>query len=74
MSKALELALSGLIPTLDGPLPQELLELASSLLAQSRTKASSLKAEEETARAYTCANLACERYVFAFPSHARPRG
>ncbi|KAI9787207.1 MAG: hypothetical protein M1839_003442 [Geoglossum umbratile] len=61
MSKALELALTGLIPTLDGPLPQELLELASSLLAQSRTKVSSLKAEEETARAYTCANLACER-------------
>ncbi|KAI9772552.1 MAG: hypothetical protein M1840_000757 [Geoglossum simile] len=61
MSKALELALTGLVPTLDGPLPQELLELASSLLAQSRTKASSLKAEEETARAYTCANLACER-------------
>ncbi|KAI9862101.1 MAG: hypothetical protein M1813_004876 [Trichoglossum hirsutum] len=51
MNKALELALTGLIPTLDGPLPPELIELSSSLLAQSRTKVSSLKAEEETARA-----------------------
>ncbi|KAH0548122.1 hypothetical protein GP486_008150, partial [Trichoglossum hirsutum] len=58
MSKTLELALTGLLPTLDGPLPQELIELSSSLLAQSRTKVSSLKAEEETARAYICANLA----------------
>ncbi|KAH0545543.1 hypothetical protein FGG08_000374 [Glutinoglossum americanum] len=61
MSKTLELALTGLVPTLNGPIPPELLDLASSLLAQSRTKVSSLRAEEETARAYTCANLACER-------------
>ena len=54
-------ALMGLIPTLTGPLPSELLELAMSLLAQSRSKASNLKADEEIARSYACANLACER-------------
>ena len=54
-------ALISLIPTLTGPLPPELLELAVSLLAQSRSQASSLKADEEIARSYACANLACER-------------
>ena len=54
-------ALMGLIPTLTGSLPPELLELAVSLLAQSRSKASNLKADEEIARSYACANLACER-------------
>lgn len=53
--------LTGLIPTFTSPLPLELLELAASLLAQSRSKASSLKADEEIARSYVCANLACER-------------
>ncbi|KAM0803005.1 origin recognition complex, subunit 6 [Usnea florida] len=54
-------ALMGLIPTLTSPLPPELVELAVSLLAQSRSKASNLKADEEIARSYACANLACER-------------
>jgi origin recognition complex subunit 6 len=61
MDKSVAQALNGLIPTLTGPLPPELLELAVSLLAQSRSKASSLKVDEEIARSYACANLACER-------------
>ena len=62
MSRAsIEQALIGLIPTLNGPLPTELVELAVSLLARSRSVASSLKADEEIARPYACAQLACER-------------
>lgn len=59
----LEQALTGLIPTLNGPLPSELVELAVSLLARSRSVAHSLKPEEEIARPYACGQLACERYV-----------
>ena len=61
MERSMAQTLTGLVPTLTGPLPPELLELAVSLLAQSRSKASSLKADEEIARAYACANVACER-------------
>ena len=61
MDKSIEQALNGLVPTITGPMPPELRELAVSLLAQSRVKASSLKADEEIARSYVCANLACER-------------
>ncbi|KAH9865882.1 hypothetical protein J1614_009469 [Plenodomus biglobosus] len=62
MSKAgVEQALTGLIPTLNGPLPPELLELALSLLTRSRSVASSLKSDEEIARPYACAQIACER-------------
>ncbi|KAL9631808.1 MAG: hypothetical protein Q9164_005693 [Protoblastenia rupestris] len=61
MDRSIAQALHGLIPALSGPLPPELLELSSSLLAQSRSKASSLKADEEIARSYACANIACER-------------
>ena len=61
MDQSIAQALSGLIPALTGPLPPELVELATSLLAQSRSRASSLKADEEIARAYACANIACER-------------
>ncbi|KAI9721989.1 MAG: hypothetical protein M1812_001948 [Candelaria pacifica] len=60
MNRSIEQALGGLVPTLS-VLPQELIELATSLLAQSRTRASNLKAEEEIARSYACANIACER-------------
>ena len=66
MDRSVAQALIGLIPTLTGPLPPELLDLAVSLLAQSRSKASSLKPDEEIARSYACANLACERCE-AFP-------
>ncbi len=61
MDRATVQALNGIIPSLSGPLPPELVELATSLLAQSRNKASSLKADEEIARSYACANIACER-------------
>jgi len=63
MDRSVSQALSTLLPALTGPLPPELIELAVSLLAQSRSKASTLKAEEEIARAYACANIACERYA-----------
>lgn len=61
MNRSVEQALTSLIPRHNGALPPELLELASSLLAQSRNKASNLKAEEEIGRTYACANIACER-------------
>ncbi|USP74439.1 uncharacterized protein yc1106_01713 [Curvularia clavata] len=62
MSRAsIEQALTGLVPTLSGPLPPELIELALSLLTRSQTVASSMKADEEIARPYACAQLACER-------------
>ena len=72
MSRPIEQALSNLIPRHPGALPPELIELASSLLAQSKHKASNLKAEEEIGRLYACANIACERYIPIFshlPSH-----
>jgi origin recognition complex subunit 6 len=63
MSRATaEQALTGLVPALNGPLPQELIDLTLSLLARSRSVASSLKSDEEIARPYACAQLACERY------------
>ncbi|KAF8864806.1 hypothetical protein BDZ45DRAFT_797084 [Acephala macrosclerotiorum] len=61
MSRPIELTLLNLIPRHSGALPRELVELADSLLSQSRNKCSNLKAEEEVARVYACANLACER-------------
>lgn len=61
MDKAIAHTLNGLVPTLSTPLPPELLELAISLHTQSRNKASNLKAEEEIARSYACAHLACQR-------------
>ncbi|PSR82313.1 origin recognition complex, subunit 6 [Coniella lustricola] len=61
MSRPIEQALLSLLPSHNSNLPAPLVELASSLLAQSRNKASTLKAEEEVARAYACANLACDR-------------
>ena len=61
MDRSVTQALTGLVPSLNGLLPPELVELAVSLLAQSRSKASSLKADEEIARSYACANIACER-------------
>ena len=61
MSRALERDLYSLLPTYSQDLPQPLVELASSLLAQSRNRASTLKQEEEVARAYACCQIACER-------------
>ncbi|KAG5928672.1 hypothetical protein E4U42_000204 [Claviceps africana] len=61
MSRQVEQALLSLMPTHGSDLPPSLVELAGSLLAQSRHRASTLKADEEIARHYACANIACER-------------
>ena len=60
MPSPVEQALSSLLPTLS-PLPIELLDLATSLLAQSRSRSSTLKPEEEIGRTYACCHIACER-------------
>lgn len=69
MSRQLELALVSMLPTYGQDLPPQLIELAGSLLALSRSKASTLKAEEEIARGYACANIACERYEPCVPCY-----
>lgn len=56
-------SLNILLPTLNGDIPRELSDLSQSLLAQSRTRAPNLKAEEEITRPYACAEIACKRYV-----------
>ncbi|KAK5997895.1 hypothetical protein PT974_00261 [Cladobotryum mycophilum] len=61
MSKQIELALVSLMPTYGSDLPPSLVELAGSLLTQSRHLASTLKTEEEIARPYACAHIACDR-------------
>lgn len=61
MNRTVEQDLARLLPTLSGPLPPELVQLAVSLLAQSKSRASSLKPEEEIARGYACAQIACEK-------------
>lgn len=52
--------LHNLLPTTN-PLPPRLVNLSASLLAQSRNRAANLKAEEEIARSYACAEIACRR-------------
>ena len=61
MNRAVADILNSLMPGHGGFLPAELVDLAVCLLAQSRSQASNLKAEEEIARSYACAHLACER-------------
>ncbi|KAF2968652.1 hypothetical protein GQX73_g4940 [Xylaria multiplex] len=61
MNRTLEPTLYSLLPSYSTALPQPLLELASSLLTQSRHSAGTLKADEEVARSYACAHIACER-------------
>ncbi|KAJ5760331.1 Origin recognition complex subunit 6 [Penicillium odoratum] len=65
MNRPVEQALGNLVPTHANDLPQELLSLASSLVAQSRSFSSSLKPEEEIARPYACAEIACRRLTRA---------
>lgn len=60
MPSPIESALTTLLPSTNF-LPPELLHLSASLLAQSRSKAASLKPEEEIGRTYACCNIACER-------------
>jgi origin recognition complex subunit 6 len=52
-------ALDSLLPSRTHP--PKLTSLANSLLAQSRLRAPNLKAEEEIARPYACAEIACSR-------------
>ena len=59
---ATEQNLFSLLPGIN-TLPAELVSLANSLLAQSRTKAPNLRPDEEIARGYVVANIACERCV-----------
>ncbi|KAK4451825.1 origin recognition complex, subunit 6 [Podospora aff. communis PSN243] len=61
MNRPTEQALLSLLPTHNSALPKPLIDLASSLLAQSRHRATILKAEEEIARPYACAHIACDR-------------
>ncbi|CAK7206498.1 hypothetical protein SEUCBS139899_009294 [Sporothrix eucalyptigena] len=61
MNRSAEPALRSLLPTHNGAFPPLLTELAGSLLAQSRHRASTLKADEEIARSYACAHIACDR-------------
>ncbi|KAI1330591.1 hypothetical protein F5Y16DRAFT_338650 [Xylariaceae sp. FL0255] len=75
MSRTLEPTLYSLLPTYSTALPQPLLKLAASLLARSRHSAGALKAEEEVARSYACAHLACDRLKISLdlpPIQVRP--
>lgn len=68
-NRPVEQALATLLPTHADDLPPELLSLALSLVAQSRSYSTSLKPEEEIARPYACAEIACKRYVYAKFKH-----
>ncbi|KAK7453787.1 hypothetical protein CaCOL14_000969 [Colletotrichum acutatum] len=61
MNRSIEQTLLSLMPTHGSALPPSLVELAGSLLAQSRHRASTLKADEEIGRLYACAHIACDR-------------
>lgn len=62
-NRPVEQALATLLPSYANELPLELLSLAQSLVAQSRSYSASLKPEEEIARPYACAEIACKRSV-----------
>ncbi|PNH39854.1 hypothetical protein VD0004_g7067 [Verticillium dahliae] len=75
MSRSIEQALLQLMPTHGTDLPPPLVELASALLAQSRHRASTLKAEEEVARLHACCHIACDRLKIPLdlpPIQSRP--
>ncbi|KAI1826928.1 hypothetical protein F4861DRAFT_21754 [Xylaria intraflava] len=75
MSRTLEPVLYSLLPSYSTALPQPLVELASSLLAHSRHSAGALKADEEVARPYACAHIACEKLKISLdlpPIQVRP--
>ncbi|KAF7560430.1 hypothetical protein G7046_g3708 [Stylonectria norvegica] len=61
MSRQIEQALLSLMPIYGSDLPTSLVELAGSLLTQSRHVAGTLKSDEEVARLYACAHIACDR-------------
>ncbi|KAJ5241670.1 uncharacterized protein N7469_003261 [Penicillium citrinum] len=60
-NRPVEQALGILVPTDAGDYPEKLLNLPLSLVAQSQSLSSSLKPEEEIARPYACAGIACRR-------------
>ncbi|KNG88912.1 hypothetical protein ANOM_002600 [Aspergillus nomiae NRRL 13137] len=64
-NRPVEQALGTLLPTHADDLPQELRSLALSLVAQSRSFSTSLRPEEEIARPYACAEIACRRLARA---------
>ncbi|KAL4898122.1 origin recognition complex, subunit 6 [Aspergillus ambiguus] len=64
-NRPVEQALATLLPTHANDLPQELVSLSLSLVAQSRSFSTSLKPEEEIARPYACAEIACKRLTRA---------
>lgn len=66
-NRPVEQALATLLPTHAQDMPQELRSLALSLVAQSRSSSSSLKPDEEIARPFACAELACKRSVLTLP-------
>ncbi|KAG7119725.1 hypothetical protein HYQ45_014863 [Verticillium longisporum] len=75
MSRSIEQSLLQLMPTHGTDLPPPLVELASALLAQSRHRASTLKAEEEVARLHACCHIACDRLKIPLdlpPIQSRP--
>ncbi|ROT43484.1 hypothetical protein SODALDRAFT_327677 [Sodiomyces alkalinus F11] len=75
MSRSIEPILLSLMPTHSSALPPPVVELAGSLLAQSRLRASTLKTEEEVARLYACCHIACERLKISLnlpPIEPRP--
>lgn len=63
MNRSTDQSLQSLLPTHNGAFPPQLADLAGSLLAQSRHRVSTLKADEEVARPYACAHIACDRWV-----------
>lgn len=66
-NKSLEQALATMLPSFADSLPPELVRLAANLLAQSRSYGSALKPDEEIARPYACAEIACRKYAtFAY--------
>ncbi|RDW79037.1 uncharacterized protein DSM5745_05889 [Aspergillus mulundensis] len=60
-NRPVDQALATLLPTHAQDLPQELRSLALSFVAQSRSSSSSLRPDEEIARPFACAELACRR-------------
>ncbi|EFX06383.1 hypothetical protein CMQ_6704 [Grosmannia clavigera kw1407] len=61
MNRSTDQSLQSLLPTHNGTFSPQLTDLAGSLLAQSRHRVSTLKADEEVARPYACAHIACDR-------------
>ncbi|KAL4863981.1 hypothetical protein BDV12DRAFT_176815 [Aspergillus spectabilis] len=64
-NRPVEQALATLLPTHANDIPQELRSLALSFVAQSRSFSASLKPDEEIARPFACAELACRKLARA---------